>query len=286
MKNALFLILSIFLIIGCLKDADTDLLYSIKEVELVQERIPQIDMSNKDNPVFVSDTFNYKTVDFIDSTKLFFIDLNKDGNYTDPINDGVEIANSSAKSIKELHKQFTPLKDTFRFRIDQSYYLLSQAAIDQKVIRYRNINLSNLSKPVNSEVITKIPKIKFENIAGDSLLLDKVSLESDKYLLIEFWGTWCPGCIQKVPKMVTLHNRHKDQLDILSLNKGDSIKEIKQYIEDHNMNWRHGLADDKLINSFGDFRGFPSSYLFDNRGKLILKNASVEVISKVLGIEK
>src|SRR5882757_3047204 len=46
----------------------------------------------------------------------------------------------------------------------------------------------------------------------------KLSQFRGKYILVDFWATWCYSCIQKFPKLDTLQKKYKPQLQVLLVN--------------------------------------------------------------------
>jgi thiol-disulfide isomerase/thioredoxin len=94
-----------------------------------------------------------------------------------------------------------------------------------------------------------------------------------KYKLIEFWGTWCRGCVQLIPELRSLHAEFGDKLDILSLNFNDSdLEKVAKFINAREMTWHHGLSTLELNRKLG-VSMFPYSILVDENFKIIALNS-------------
>lgn len=62
-----------------------------------------------------------------------------------------------------------------------------------------------------SVLFAKAPELHVEK-----WLTDKPDTEG-KYVLIEFWATWCPPCRRTIPKLNRFHERFKDELAIIAI---------------------------------------------------------------------
>ncbi len=88
-----------------------------------------------------------------------------------------------------------------------------------------------------------------------------------KVVLLDFWGTWCPPCVDAVPQLRRLSKRSdKDPFVILSISTDDDESELRSFIVEHRMTWpqvwdeRHELA-----RTFG-IKTYPSYLVVDHEG--------------------
>lgn len=115
----------------------------------------------------------------------------------------------------------------------------------------------------------------------------KLSDLRGKYVLLNFWGTWCMGCIAELPdiKDVKLFYGGKD-FEIVSIANEFTQTNVKSFIDSMRMPWTHiaeyNPGDNSikmlygidtwpstfLIDKNGKFVEFPTSYVKDNNGKL------------------
>jgi thiol-disulfide isomerase/thioredoxin len=91
-----------------------------------------------------------------------------------------------------------------------------------------------------------------------------------KYILINFWASWCGPCIAELPTIHKLNNLYgKNKLTIISVSidkdKQAFIKAVKKY----KINWINILHDIDLENTFLKTGAIPQVYLIGPDGKLI-----------------
>ena len=56
-----------------------------------------------------------------------------------------------------------------------------------------------------------------EDIQGNTHRLEDYR---GKWVLVNFWATWCPPCLSEIPQLNSLHNAHKDKdLFLFSINR-------------------------------------------------------------------
>lgn len=127
-------------------------------------------------------------------------------------------------------------------------YLLNRAVIEEK-----KKAISFTARDINNN------KIIFEEIY------------KKKNVLLVFWGTWCPSCIDEIPILRKIRGLYSaEQLEIISVAVGSPIEKVRQFIKEQQMDWMHIVNDDK-ISMLYQVRKYPELYLIDNKGNIIYK---------------
>ena len=109
-----------------------------------------------------------------------------------------------------------------------------------------------------------------------------------KYLLIDFWASWCGPCRQENPNVVAAFNKFKDRnFHILSVSldrPGQKEKWLKAIHDDH-LEWTHvsdlQFWDNAVAKEYG-IRAIPQNLLLDPDGKIIAKNLRGEDLDEKL----
>ena len=92
-----------------------------------------------------------------------------------------------------------------------------------------------------------------------------------KYLLVDFWASWCGPCRQAIPKVKELYNAYKDRgFDVASISIDTDKKAWQKAMTEENMPWLQLLSDnkDKTMKEF-QFSGIPTMYLVDPDGNIV-----------------
>jgi thiol-disulfide isomerase/thioredoxin len=125
------------------------------------------------------------------------------------------------------------------------------------------------------------PEIALNNPDGVEL---KLSSLKGKYVLIDFWASWCGPCRRESPNVVKLYNKYKDRgFTIYSVSLDDNMEAWKTAIEADGLVWPNHVSDLLKWNSplpqlYG-FTGIPHTVLLNREGNVIgvgLRGESLE----------
>lgn len=97
----------------------------------------------------------------------------------------------------------------------------------------------------------------------------------NKYILLEFWATWCTECLAEVPKLNKIQERFKDKKDFIFISITDeSPEKTKKTLEKLKFNsivvsdqTKKALNDFVVDNEYGNY-SIPKTFLIDNQGIL------------------
>ena len=106
----------------------------------------------------------------------------------------------------------------------------------------------------------------------DNVVLDSKQLEG-KVLLVNFFATWCPPCIQEIPVFISLQNSYSEKgfsVVAFSLDEGNPAL-LKKLIEKHNINYPVLMAEPAVERGFGGVTGIPVSFLVNRKGEIVKK---------------
>jgi thiol-disulfide isomerase/thioredoxin len=93
-----------------------------------------------------------------------------------------------------------------------------------------------------------------------------------KWVLVNFWATWCPPCLEEMPALQQLHETRKD-LVILGIAMEYQDKEyVKQFADDLLVTFPIVLGDNRIAAQIGKIPGLPTTYLYNPEGRVVAQN--------------
>ncbi len=91
-----------------------------------------------------------------------------------------------------------------------------------------------------------------------------------KYVLLDFWGSWCGWCIKGMPDLKKVYEKYKTKLEIVGIDCGDTEEKWKQAVEEHQLPWINVRnAGDPDVTAMYAVSGYPTKVLIDSEGKIL-----------------
>lgn len=92
---------------------------------------------------------------------------------------------------------------------------------------------------------------------------------SGRYVLVQFWATWCPYCRKDQPAVDNIQRRFSDQgLLVLAVNDGESEGAVRDYLRQHPRSCRVALDEGKVISRRFGKHGVPYYVLINREGRI------------------
>ena len=138
--------------------------------------------------------------------------------------------------------------------------------------------------PTQSSPSKKFIEIQGLNQDGDSIRFTDIK---SKYILVEFWASWCPPCRQFNPHLVKLYKLYKPRgLEVLSISLDYDNEKWKNAINKDGLVWPYHISDlggwdSKWAIKYG-IESIPSNFLVDSLGNVIASDMSHEQMANTL----
>lgn len=108
------------------------------------------------------------------------------------------------------------------------------------------------------------------NLLDGTLFSSKNNL--GKWILMDFWGTWCSPCREEHPDLQRFHDSIKSQslrgINLITVACRDTKERVVKYMDSKNLSFPVVMADDKIEKDFV-VNGYPSKILISPTGKYI-----------------
>jgi thiol-disulfide isomerase/thioredoxin len=130
--------------------------------------------------------------------------------------------------------------------------------------------------------------VELKFTAADGRAVDVATLRG-KVVLIDFWATWCPPCIEEIPNVVAAYNQYHDQgFEIVGISfdkapdpakpspRHKTAEGVLAFTREHAMPWPQYYDGLHWNNPYGKqygIQGIPAMFLLDKRGLIVSTNA-------------
>ncbi len=132
------------------------------------------------------------------------------------------------------------------------------------------------------------PAFSAELMNGEAFRLDDLR---GRYVLIDFWGSWCPPCRQANPHLVELYRQYGGRgFEIVSVAVERQAEPWRRAIERDGLSWKYHILDrttsmkffDSEIAALYGVKQLPTSYLLNEDGIIIGVDPSPREVGEVL----
>jgi thiol-disulfide isomerase/thioredoxin len=91
-----------------------------------------------------------------------------------------------------------------------------------------------------------------------------------KWVLVNYWATWCPPCLEEIPDLIELHENKKNNLVVIGIAVDfRSAKQVTDFAKSMMVNYPIVLGTRDVINQIAPVQGLPTTYLFNPEGKMV-----------------
>lgn len=137
-------------------------------------------------------------------------------------------------------------------------------------------------------IAENVANFVLKDIAGGK---HQLSSYKGKWILLNYWATWCPPCLEEIPDLVNLydHRKKKDLMVIGVVFDYKTVKEVTDYVDDMLISYPIVLGDDAVVAQIGAADVLPTTFIYNPQGALVkVKRGLItrEYLEKIIGSGK
>lgn len=171
----------------------------------------------------------------------------------------------NAASIRSFLENFSPQLQ------EKSFYLQQ---FKQQLKQYTQL-----------EVGQQAPEFSITGVNNEPI---KLSQFKGKYVLLDFWASWCGPCRREMPHVKAAYEQFQDKnFTVFAVSIDQDQAAWKKAMEEDKMPFVHALDQrgKKSVSDMYMVRAIPTNFLIDTKGRIIAKNLRGEELAKFLAAE-
>ncbi len=110
------------------------------------------------------------------------------------------------------------------------------------------------------------PAFTLNDINGKPLSLSDLR---GKWVILDFWGSWCPWCIKGFPALKEAYRQYDGKVEIIGIDCRDSVDVWKEAVKKYELPWLqvYNPGDNDLLEQY-QIQGFPTKFIIDPEGNI------------------
>lgn len=127
----------------------------------------------------------------------------------------------------------------------------------------------DIATPLNPAMSTNLPHINFRSAGGQVMDLAD---QKGKVVFINFWATWCPPCIAEMPSINDLHEKLKNNKNIIfiTVDTDHDLSRSALFISRHQFSLPLYVADSAIPETLSG-NAIPTTVIFDKSGTMVFR---------------
>lgn len=145
--------------------------------------------------------------------------------------------------------------------------ILYPVAMQRKPLVEKQVEKERLQRQL-SEGHLDAPDFTLKNLAGNDVSLKQFR---GKWVILDFWGSWCIWCIKGFPHLKEVYEANKDRLEVIGIDCQDSEQAWRGACEKYALPWVNLFNPQKegSIDQLYGVQGFPTKVIINPKGKIM-----------------
>ena len=164
------------------------------------------------------------------------------------------------------------------FRVDKHFVSTKSADKASGEIILRSHPASDYTR-IEMLAGTEVPDFTFVDFEGKSHTLSDFR---GKYVLLDFWGTWCGPCVAQIPHLKETYEKYRDRgFEILGMDREvddkQTAEKVRKFLADKGVTWTQATSESisELVEKRFRIGVFPTTFLLDPQGRIVPPGAGL-----------
>lgn len=97
-----------------------------------------------------------------------------------------------------------------------------------------------------------------------------------KWVLVNYWATWCPPCLEEIPDLIALHGDKKNNLVVIGVAMDyRNAKQVTDFADGLLVDYPIVLGTSRVVRQIGPVQGLPTTYLYNPEGKMVAQQVGL-----------
>ena len=120
------------------------------------------------------------------------------------------------------------------------------------------------STPQGAEIGNVAPDFQLPNLDYETISLNELR---GKPVILNFWATWCPACIDEMPYLQEIHEEYSDDgLMLLAIDVGESQSQVEKFLQSNNLSLPVLLDTSGVVAQKYRILNIPTTFFIDGDG--------------------
>ena len=199
-----------------------------------------------------------KNADAINKLSQEYINLQKDYVNSNPFAPASPLAlmNLDGQNFIDLYEAVQPsISSSIVFPLVEKQYKAEKKAIEAE---------KKQQSLASGE--TEAPNFTLKNLDGKDVSLTDFR---GKWVILDFWGSWCPWCIKGFPELKEAYEKYDGRLEIIGIDCNESEEAWRAGVEKYELPWVHvyNPQGGSVTAEYG-VQGYPTKAIIDPEGKI------------------
>jgi peroxiredoxin len=126
------------------------------------------------------------------------------------------------------------------------------------------------------------PRLVVKDVEGNTLRIDELR---GRYVLIDFWATWCAPCVSELPRVQTAYAKYHDAgFEVVGVSLDETKAAVQDFVRTRKLPWRqihNASCGGDFVEGFG-VGSIPATFLLDPQGTIIRLELRGPALDQVL----